>query len=798
MSSYGPVDEDAPLPEGTDMDMTATGTGIILAFKDTLFLPHTSTHVLLPELDPVLAGYLEDDTSTLIAANIIEGRVGTEPDDLHRTAVTFRVRSHRQAENGHLLELVAGERIHLEQVAADGGQFRGRFTVIPDVQDLDEVTHKQVIDHFKTIVKETTSHLRDSDQFLDALERADSIETMIVWLSRYVPLSPDEKHAFLKMDSQRERILNFTDVLLRNREMIKWNIELGKRISGENDKQYRTQVLRAQLKAIQEELDEDGEGGEDDAVTYRRRIEETFLPDDVRKAALLEVKKLKGGSIHNPETGVARNYLDFILALPWEHSGFKDIDLAAAERILEEDHYGLAKVKKRIIEHLAVMQLRGKGKGSILLLVGPPGTGKTSLGKSIARALGREYVRLSLGGIRDESEIRGHRRTYIGAIPGRILNSMKRVGTTDPVMVLDEVDKLLPGGFSGDPASALLEVLDPEQNSTFTDHYLDLPYDLSDVFFIATANSTDTIAAPLLDRMEVIRISSYTEDEKYHIATGHLVSEVLEDAGLDRSMLIIGDEVIRTIIADYTREGGVRGLKKALMTIARNVAAEIVKHETDLPRVVTADELDELLGRKIPSHDLLPEDNPPGVVTGLAWTPNGGEILFIEAVDMPGSGKVTLTGQLGDVMQESAQLSLSLLRSRLPLETGGLSERDVHVHVPSGATPKDGPSAGITIFTALASLSTGIPVDPHLAMTGEITLRGAVMSIGGVKEKLLAAQRVGVRRVLVPVDNVPDLKDLPSGFEDDVEVIPVETVEDVLRESIGIELPRAERFLYPQ
>lgn len=779
------------------MDMTATGTGIILALKDTLLLPHTGTHILLPELDAELAGHLEDDASTLIAANVIEGRPGTGPDDLHRTAVTFRVRSHRQAENGHLLELTAGERIHLEQVTRDGDVLHATFTAMPDMQDLDEVTRNQVIGHFKAIVKDTTSHLRDSEQFLEALEKADSIETMIVWLSRYVPLSPDEKHAFLKMDSQRERILRFMDVLLRNREMIKWNVELGKRISGQNDKQYRTQVLRAQLKAIQEELDEDGEG-EDDAVTYRRRIEEAFLPDEVRKAAMLEVKKLRGGSIHNPETGVSRNYLDFILALPWEHSGFREIDLAAAQRVLDEDHYGLEKVKKRIIEHLAVMQLRRKGKGSILLLVGPPGTGKTSLGKSIARALGREYTRLSLGGIRDESEIRGHRRTYIGAIPGRILNSMKRVGTTDPVMVLDEVDKLLPGGFSGDPASALLEVLDPEQNSTFTDHYLDLPYDLSDVFFVATANTTDTIAAPLLDRMEVIRISSYTEDEKFHIATGHLVSEVLEDAGLDRSMLVMGDDVIRTVIADYTREGGVRGLKKALMAIARNVAAQVVKHETDLPYVVTVDELDELLGRKTPSHDLLPDRNPPGVVTGLAWTPNGGEILFIEAVDMPGNGKVSLTGQLGEVMQESAQLSLSILRSRLPLETGGLGERDVHIHVPSGATPKDGPSAGITIFTALASLATGIPVDPHLAMTGEITLRGAVMAIGGLKEKLLAAQRVGVTRALVPEDNVPDLKDLPDGFGDEVEVVPVKTVEDVLRESIGIELPRAERFLYPQ
>ena len=374
-------------------------------------------------------------------------------------------------------------------------------------------------------------------------------------------------------------------------------------------------------------------------------------------------------------------------------------------------------------------------------------------------------------------------------MPGRILNGSKQAGVTDPFMVLDEVDKLMTGGFSGDPASALLEVLDPEQNSTFEDHYLDLPYDLSDVFFIATANTTETIPAPLLDRMEVIEISSYTEDEKYHIAKEHLLAEVMSETGLLPQQLIVGDEVIHAIIEDYTREGGVRGLKKALLTIARAVSAEIVTGKAELPKTVTVSDLEDLLGRKMAFHDKATSDNPAGVVTGLAWTPVGGEILFVEAADMPGSGQMILTGQLGDVMQESARIALSLVKSRLPMYTADLKEKDLHIHVPQGAVPKDGPSAGITIVTALASLLSRRKVDSHLAMTGEITLRGVVMPIGGLKEKLVAAHRAGIRKVLIPRENLADLKELPETVLSDIVVIAVDTVEDVLREAIGPDLP---------
>ena len=441
------------------------------------------------------------------------------------------------------------------------------------------------------------------------------------------------------------------------------------------------------------------------------------------------------------------------------------------------------------------MQLNKKKKGSILLLVGPPGTGKTSLGKSIAEALGREYIRLSLGGVRDESEIRGHRRTYVGAMPGRIIQSIKKAGHTNPVMVLDEVDKLMSGGFHGEPSSALLEVLDPEQNSTFTDHYMDLPYDLSDVFFIATANSLESIPAPLLDRMEVIPISSYTVEEKFHIGKDHLLPAVLEDHGIETDQLVLEDSVLKRIISDYTLEAGVRGLKKQLASLARIAGERIVSKKSDGPFTIVEEDLEELLGRKVSRHEKAQNDNPPGVVTGLAWTPVGGEILFIEATDMPGNGNVILTGKLGDVMKESARISLSLLKSRLPMNTFNFKEKDLHIHVPSGAVPKDGPSAGIALFTALASLVTGHKVDSKLAMTGEITLRGAVLPIGGLKEKLLGAQRAGIKKVLIPKDNLVDLKDVPDEVKKDMTVIAVETVEDVLKETLNISLPRLEQVL---
>ncbi|MDD3318240.1 MAG: endopeptidase La, partial [Methanosarcina sp.] len=590
--------------------------------------------------------------------------------------------------------------------------------------------------------------------------------------------------------SVRERYLLFFHILTKHKENINLQIEMAKKVTDKISKSNREAMLREQLKVIQEELNEGDDSTSGDAA-YREKIENSKMPDEVKKKALAELKKLEAGGSHNPEAHVIRNYLDLLLDLPWVTEEKKSIDIAEARRVLESNHNGLEKVKERIIQHLAVMKLKKEKQGSILLLTGPPGTGKTSLGKSIADALGRKYIRASLGGVKDEAEIRGHRRTYVGALPGRIIQGMRKAGTKNPVFILDEVDKLS-ASYSGDPASALLEVLDPEQNSTFSDHYLEVPYDLSDVLFIATANSVASIPWPLLDRMETIEISGYTKNEKFAIARDHLIPHVLEDHGLDAEKLKIEDEALRVIIDKYTREAGVRGLKKQLARTARFVSEKIVSGKADLPYVVRADMLKEVLGKELIRQEEARKENVPGVVTGLAWTPVGGDILFIEGTFMPGTGKLTLTGQLGDVMKESAKISLSLVRSRLvnTANSFDFTSSDIHIHVPSGATPKDGPSAGVTLFTALTSLITGRVVDPKTAMTGEVTLSGAVLPVGGIKEKVLAAHRAGIKKVILPKENERDLEDVPEDARNELKFVPVETIEEVLKEALDIDLSR--------
>jgi ATP-dependent Lon protease len=618
----------------------------------------------------------------------------------------------------------------------------------------------------------------------------DSVDQIMGYVMPYMPIKLSEKQSLLEIASVRERYLTFLYILTKHKESINIQIEVAKKVSDKISKSHREAMLREQLKVIQDELNQ-SEGSGSDEDNYRERIESSKMPDEVKKKALAELKKLEMGGNHNPESHVIRNYLDLMLDLPWMTEEKKSIDIAEARRVLESNHNGLEKVKERIIQHLAVMKLKQEKQGSILLFVGPPGTGKTSLGKSIADALDRKYVRVSLGGVKDEAEIRGHRRTYVGALPGRIIQGMRKAGTKNPVFILDEVDKLS-ASYAGDPASALLEVLDPEQNGTFSDHYLEVPYDLSDVLFIATANSLANIPWPLLDRMEMIEISGYTKNEKLSIAKDHLLPYILEEHGLDAEKLKIEDEALKVIIEKYTREAGVRGLKKQLAKTARFVSEKIVSGNVELPYVIRADMLKEVLGKEIIRQEEARKENVPGVVTGLAWTPVGGDILFIEGTFMPGTGKLTLTGQLGDVMKESAKISQSLVRSRLASTANSFdfTSSDIHIHVPSGATPKDGPSAGVTLFTALTSLITGKAVDPKIAMTGEITLSGAVLPVGGIKEKVLAAHRAGIKKVLLPKENERDLEDVPEDVRKELEFVPVETIEQVLKEALDIDLPR--------
>lgn len=719
-----------------------------------------------------------------------------EADDFYKIGVAVEVLKLSSDEKRRWIVAKTVNRVEVSGIiVGSDGAADGKFTPVPDVIDLDENSRKQMISYIRNIAHQVGAKFRDSSKIVKAIDEIDDLNILIGSICQLIPLSSEEQYALMETSSLKTRGLTFIDYFLRYKESIQLQIEMAERFNEKTNKTYRDAILREQLKAIQEELGKDGaQPGKAGGKDYRALIEKAHMPREIREAALEEVEKLENQNPASPDYNVIRDYLDLLVALPWRVKKTRPVSLEEARRILDEQHYGLEKVKQRILQHLAVMQLKENRQGSILLLVGPPGTGKTSLGKSIAQALGRKYVRLSLGGIRDEAEIRGHRRTYIGAMPGRILSGIKKAGVMNPVMVLDEVDKLMTG-YNGDPAAALLEVLDPEQNRTFTDHYLDLPYDLSNVFFIATANTLETIPAPLLDRMEIIELSSYTANEKFHIGREHLIPEALEENGLTAGDVEIGNGALRKIISDYTMEAGVRGLKKQLNVIARTVAEKIVTGTAPKPFVVKPEELGEILGRRAYRHDVVRGVNPPGVVTGLAWTPVGGEILFIEAMDMPGSNQVILTGQLGDVMKESARISLSLLKSRLPGNAVQFKDRDIHIHVPSGAVPKDGPSAGVALFTALASLVTGIAVDSHLAMTGEITLRGAVLPIGGLKEKLIAADRAGINRVLIPKDNREDLKEIPEEVLDRVRIVPVETVEDVLREALGIALPKARQIL---
>ena len=606
-----------------------------------------------------------------------------------------------------------------------------------------------------------------------------NMNELMVGLSPFMNITPEEKYAVLAEDSTKARaelIAKYAREFMAINEVSEEAKQAQKEI---HEKAYREDAIKKQISFLQKALDDRHPENVSEVRKVGEKIENSGMNEIARKEADNVLNRMKQEGKDSHEYGLLYNYLDFVTSLQWKKEEPKEIELDKAMEVLDREHYGLKKVKKRIIEQLAVMSLNKSQSGSILLFAGAPGTGKTSIGKSIAEALGREYVRISLGGIRDEADIRGHRRTYIGAMPGRIMDGMKKAGTSNPVMVLDEIDKLA-SSYNGDPASALLEVLDPEQNNTFTDHYMNVPYDLSDVLFVCTANSLDTIPGPLLDRMEVIRFTGYTALEKFSIAKDHLIPKAKKKAGISDENLIIEDDTIKALINGYTMEAGVRGLKKQISSLCRYAAVELVRNNKEVLDVKPEDLSDYLDQRPI-KHESILEKKQAGVVTGLAWTAVGGEILFIETMLTKGKGNIKVTGQLGDVMKESVDIALSLVKSMYPEKSEIFEKNDIHIHVPAGAVPKDGPSAGITMTTALASLINNIPVSPEYAMTGEVSLRGNVMPIGGLPEKLMAAARAGIKKVFIPEENEDDLKEVAKEVLDELEIIPVKRVEDVLK-----------------
>jgi len=605
-----------------------------------------------------------------------------------------------------------------------------------------------------------------------------NMNEVMVGLSPFMNITPEEKYAVLAEDSTKARaelIAQYAREFMAINEVSEEAKQAQKEL---HEKAYREDAIKKQINFLQKALDEMHPENISEVRKFEEKIENSGMNETARKEADNVLNRMKQEGKDSHEYGLLYNYLDFVTSLQWKKEEPKDIELDNAMEVLDREHYGLKKVKKRIIEQLAVMSLNKKQSGSILLFVGAPGTGKTSIGKSIAEALGREYVRISLGGVRDEADIRGHRRTYIGAMPGRIMDGMKKAATSNPVMVLDEIDKLAIS-YNGDPASALLEVLDPEQNNTFTDHYMNVPYDLSDVLFVCTANSLDTIPGPLLDRMEVIRFTGYTALEKFSIAKDHLIPKAKKKAGISEENLIIEDDTIKALINGYTMEAGVRGLKKQISSLCRHAAVELVKNNKEILDV-KPENLQDYLDQRPIRHEGILEKKHAGVVTGLAWTAVGGEILFIETMLTKGKGNIKITGQLGDVMKESVDIALSLVKSMYPEKSEVFEKNDIHIHVPAGAVPKDGPSAGITMTTAIASLLNNIPVSPEYAMTGEVSLRGRVMPIGGLPEKLMAAARAGIKKVFIPEENKDDLKEVAEEVLDELEIIPVKKVEDVL------------------
>lgn len=704
-------------------------------------------------------------------------------DDIFHVGTLGTVLQLLKLPDGTVKVLIEGlERVRLDKIELSDDMMESEITILPDVaEDNPELEGivRAVLSQFEEYVKLSK---KTPPEVLVSVNQIEDYTKLADTIASHLALKIADKQALLEGKSLYERfekLLGFMDAEIT---MLEVENRIRNRVRKQMEKSQKEYYLNEQMKAIQKEL---GDGDEEDEISaYMKKIEKTKLSKEAKEKALAEVKKLKNMGPNSAEATVVRNYLDWILDIPWKKRSKVNKDLQYALDVLNADHYGLDKVKERIIEFLAIQARSDKVRGPILCLVGPPGVGKTSLGKSIARATGRAFVRTSLGGMRDEAEIRGHRRTYIGSMPGKIIKGMKKAGTTNPLFLLDEIDKL-GNDYRGDPSSALLEVLDPEQNAAFNDHYLEVDYDLSDVMFVTTANSLD-MPRPLLDRMEIIRLSGYTEDEKIEIAKRHLLPKIFKENGVKDNELSIKPDAIRDIIRYYTREAGVRSLERELSTIARKAIKEILLEgdKEKLPIVVDAKNLEKYLGVIKYRYGEAEGKDQVGVTTGLAWTEVGGDILFIEAVDMPGKGIVKQTGKLGDVMKESIETAYSVVRAHskeLGIDPEVFEKTDIHVHVPEGATPKDGPSAGIAMYTTLVSVLTKIPVRKDVAMTGEITLQGRVLPIGGLKEKLLSALRGGIKTVIIPKDNEKDLAEIPDNVKQGLKIIPVTEVKEVLK-----------------
>jgi len=759
----------------------------VLPLRDIVVFPHMIVPLFVGRDKSVraLEDVMKDDKQILLVAQKNAAQDDPDQEDIYEVGTVSTVLQLLKLPDETVKVLVEGtQRARITQYTDNPEFFEASAALIEEPEDDDqelEALSRSVITQFEQYIK---LNKKIPPEVLVSINQIESTSKLADTVASHLALKISEKQELLELDTVAERLERVYSYMEAEIGVLQVEKKIRSRVKRQMEKTQREYYLNEQLKAIQKELGE-SDDGRDEAAELEEKIEKTKLSKEAKEKALGELKKLKSMSPMSAEATVVRNYLDWMLSIPWKKRTRIKKDLKGAQEILDADHYGLEKVKERIIEYLAVQHRTNKVSGPILCLVGPPGVGKTSLGKSISRATGRNFVRMSLGGVRDESEIRGHRRTYIGSMPGKVIQGMKKAKSSNPLFLLDEVDKM-GHDWRGDPASALLEVLDPEQNSAFNDHYLEVDYDLSDVMFVTTANTLN-IPGPLLDRMEVIRLSGYTEDEKVEIARRHLIPKQIEKHGLKEGEWSISESGLRDLIRFYTKESGVRNLEREIANLARKSVKDILMGDKKSVSI-TRRNLGKMAGIKRYRFGEIEKEDLVGVTTGLAWTEVGGELLNVEAVMVPGKGKMTITGKLGDVMTESIQAAKSFVQSRavdFGIEPPLFNKKDIHVHVPEGATPKDGPSAGVAMVTSIVSVLTGTPVDKFTAMTGEVTLRGRVLPIGGLKEKLLAALRGGIRTVLIPKENEKDLEDIPENVKRGLDIIPVTVVEEVLEKALA-------------